>query len=154
MTKPSKRCTICKSMRSLGAFNRKRKSADGLQPHCRECNRRASRAYYLRNHDEHIADVSANKAAYTTRNREVILSHLLEHPCVDCGEADLRVLDFDHVRGSKRREVGRMASAPFSEVMLRSEIVKCEVRCVNCHRRRTRETLHWWRASSVKNEGN
>lgn len=53
--------------------------------------------------------------------------------------ADPRVLDFDDVRGVKRREVGRMASAPVGEAVLRAEIAKCEVRCVNCHRRRTRD---------------
>lgn len=146
MTEPTKRCAICKVSRPVDQFNRKLRSADGRQPHCRECNRLASRAYYRRTRVKHVDDVSRNKVDYIRRNRQLLLHHLLEHPCVDCGETDLRVLDFDHVRGSKRREVGRMAASPCSVAALEAEIAKCEVRCVNCHRRRTRRVLRWWRA--------
>ncbi len=141
-----KRCCTCKATLPAAQFNRRLRSRDGLQPHCRECNRRASRAYYERNRARHLADVDDNKAAYIVRNRDLVLEHLLEHPCVDCGETDVRVLDFDHVRGTKRREVGRMATSPFSVATLRAEIDKCDVRCVNCHGRRTRIALNWWRA--------
>lgn len=146
MTERAKRCVICKASRPVEQFNRRVRSKDGPQPHCRKCNRRASREYYRRTRGKHIDDVSRNKADYIGRNRELLLQHLVEHPCVDCGETDLRVLDFDHVRGSKRREVGRMAAAPFSVAVLEAEIAKCEVRCVNCHRRRTGRALNWWRA--------
>lgn len=59
--------------------------------------------------------------------------------CVDCGEKDLRVLDFDHVRGVKIDHIGRMVSGYCSVSTLYAEIDKCEVRCANCHRRITSE---------------
>ena len=69
------------------------------------------------------------------RNREYIDNYLTSHPCVDCGEKDIVVLDFDHVRGIKEIEVTRMIKRN-SLKKIDEEIKKCEVRCANCHRRR------------------
>lgn len=145
MADSGKCCAICKQRRSLEQFNRKQRSPDGLQPHCRECNRLASRAYYQRSRAKHLRVVQANKIDYVARNREVLFAHLLAHPCVDCGESDPLVLDFDHVRGQKVGEVTRMAAHASRPTRLRAEIDKCEIRCVNCHRRRTGIVQRSWR---------
>ena len=55
--------------------------------------------------------------------------------CVDCGEKDHIVLEFDHVRGEKVGSIANMA-ASYSISSLKKEMRKCEVRCANCHRRR------------------
>lgn len=74
--------------------------------------------------------------------QELVRAHLEAHPCVDCGERDIAVLEFDHVRGVKRAEVSLLAV--YSLGAARTEIAKCEVRCGNCHRRKTiRERGHW-----------
>jgi hypothetical protein len=71
-----------------------------------------------------------------------VLAHLEAHPCVDCGERDVAVLQFDHVRGSKVKAVAVLLSHSLRAV--EAEIAKCEVRCGNCHRRKTiRERGHW-----------
>ena len=69
-----------------------------------------------------------------TRNRATILMYLSTHPCVDCGEQDMRCLDFDHVRGVKSKCVTAMNTA--STKRLLQEISKCDIRCANCHRKR------------------
>ena len=82
-------------------------------------------------------------------HQERLATYLLEHPCVDCGEADLRVLDLDHDDPSQKTEnVGRLVtlSLPWSTVL--AEIEKCSVRCANCHRRRTADAFKWWRSSA------
>jgi hypothetical protein len=56
--------------------------------------------------------------------------------CVDCGERDLLVLEFDHV-GEKRSNVTALGWSETSLARLDAEIALCEVRCCNCHRRRT-----------------
>jgi hypothetical protein len=56
--------------------------------------------------------------------------------CIDCGEADIAVLEFDHV-GPKRSSVSRLAWNGCSIALLDAEIAACEVCCANCHRRRT-----------------
>ncbi len=61
----------------------------------------------------------------------------LSRPCVDCGEPDPIVLEFDHVRGEKRADVDSLITVGCSRALLLAEIAKCDVRCANCHRRRT-----------------
>lgn len=67
---------------------------------------------------------------------DYIVSYLITHACVDCGEGNILVLDFDHVRSGKIKSVMTMAheGAPISK--LAREIIKCDVRCANCHRMR------------------
>jgi hypothetical protein len=61
---------------------------------------------------------------------------LLAHPCVDCGESDPLVLEFDHREDKRAQIVDLMRNhAQWSDVL--KEIEKCDVRCANCHRRRT-----------------
>lgn len=74
---------------------------------------------------------------YRHRKGVAVWEYLQEHPCVDCGEADPVVLDFDHVRGVKKAGVGRMIAGTHSMAVLFAEIAKCDVRCANCHRRVT-----------------
>ncbi len=68
------------------------------------------------------------------RNREFIKNYLLDHPCVDCSNKDLRVLDFDHIKGNKVDSISRLVRNAVSLETLKVEIEKCEVRCSNCHR--------------------
>ena len=62
---------------------------------------------------------------------------LIEQACVDCGEADPIVLEFDHVRGTKQDNVSTLIGRAFSWKRILEEVAKCEVRCANCHRRKT-----------------
>ena len=65
----------------------------------------------------------------------VIKNYLASHPCVDCGITEIDVLEFDHVRGKKLFNI-RSGVHSFTETQ--EEIAKCEVRCANCHVRKTR----------------
>ncbi len=68
------------------------------------------------------------------RCRAYRTEYLSTHPCVDCGEADLVVLEFDH-RGDKHEEICVLVSRGSFDRLV-EEIKKCDVRCANCHRRR------------------
>ena len=78
------------------------------------------------------------------RIQTVVWNYLLHHPCVDCGETDPVVLDFDHVRGEKFSTIADALRLGWSEKRLFSEIEKCEVRCANCHRRVTAVRNNWF----------
>lgn len=69
--------------------------------------------------------------------QEYIEEWLRDHPCVDCGQADPRLLDFDH-RGDKSFAISNFAERSISWAELHAEIAKCEVRCRHCH------TLRHW----------
>ena len=109
---------------------------------CVNCHRRrtARRAAYFR--ATGIPPVSWTNGA--RRNAEFVVATLRHSGCVDCGEADPVVLDFDHV-GEKRGSVPRLAQFGHSLATLEAEIAKCEVRCGNCHRIRTLAGTGCWR---------
>jgi hypothetical protein len=71
-----------------------------------------------------------------------IRSYKLGKSCVDCGESDPIVLEFDHVRGEKRADIGRMSQVA-TWAKIEDEIAKCELRCANCHRRKTARQFNW-----------
>ena len=76
-----------------------------------------------------------------------LAEYLHSHPCVDCGELDITVLEFDHVvKDENNRDVTSMAM--YSRRRVLEEINKCEVVCANDHTRRTAEranTIRWQR---------
>jgi hypothetical protein len=73
------------------------------------------------------------------------MAYLREHPCVDCGESDIVVLDFDHVVGKKTANVSNLIQRGASWKRIESEIAKCVVRCANCHRRKTALDFRWYK---------
>lgn len=82
------------------------------------------------------------------KRREVIKTHLENNNCKDCGEDDLRVLEFDHL-GDKLFSMAKIVYRT-SPAKIREEIAKCDVVCANCHRKRTYGRLDsCWRISKV-----
>lgn len=75
-----------------------------------------------------------------------VIEYLKTHPCIDCGQLDIRVLDFDHTYPSQKRSgIARIAGAgTYSLAYLVEEIAKCEVRCSNCHRIKTIGSPEWF----------
>jgi hypothetical protein len=86
------------------------------------------------------------KAKRNARNQTYVISYLLTHPCVDCGEADPVVLTFDHRDPKeKKQNVSLMIANGYALNTLIAEIKKCDVRCANCHRRKTAKQFGWWK---------
>jgi hypothetical protein len=84
-------------------------------------------------------------------NREWLIGYLRDHPCVDCGTTDIRVLEFDHLEpGTKVLDVAVLARSGYSLDRVKAEIAKCVVRCANCHRIRTHEQRGWWGSKIVR----
>lgn len=147
-----KRCVTCGDTLPLEQFNRKRAAADGLQNVCRECNRARARRYYRENRENHLRIILGRTVRAKLLAREVTGEYLLSHPCVDCGEGDLRVLDFDHRPGSgKSHNVMFLVNSGYSLERIRAEIEKCDVRCRNCHARVTYERdARDWRSAFMR----
>lgn len=113
------------------------------QSHCRKCHAAYRREHYLKNRQAYITREAARIKSNRIANRPKLREYLLAHPCVDCGETDIVLLEFDHVDPTqKRREVSVLAARePWHLVM--KEIEKCVVRCVACHRKRTAKQFNW-----------
>lgn len=90
------------------------------------------------------ADHARNRRA-NDENKRRLYAYLSSHPCVDCGETDIRCLEFDHVRDNKSYNIATLIKNAASWSAIEAEIAKCEVRCANCHRRKTLERGNWWR---------
>ena len=143
---PEKICTLCQLPKDLeNDFNKKKSSPDGKQNVCREGNKNKSNRYYARNKDTHIKAVSIHKEKYKQEVHQWIIDYLSTHSCVDCPEKDIRCLEFDHVRGKKSRNVSTMINNICSLDLIKSEIQKCDVRCANCHRKKTAIDFDWYK---------
>ena len=90
------------------------------------------------------ADYARSRRA-NDENKQKLYAYLSSHPCVDCGQTDIRCLEFDHVRGSKSYDIATLIKNLAFWPAIEAEIAKCEVRCANCHRRKTLERGKWWR---------
>lgn len=130
----TKSCSACKQTKSIAEYSKNRTRSDGLQSHCRACHSK----WYLANKKHHIERVQKHKRRRRSILKDVRAQYLLTHPCVDCGESDPIVLDFDHVRGEKIDDVSRLLwGSQCSLNVFETEMSKCDVRCANCHRRAT-----------------
>jgi len=135
-----KRCRDCRKLKSRTEYHKHHPAKDGLQYICKDCARLKGKKYYRENKDHHRRVCTMN----TQRKRKAVFDYLADHPCVDCGESDPVVLEFDHVRGEKTGGIGKMISQSRPLGLIMAEIEKCEVRCANCHKRKTAKDEGWY----------
>jgi hypothetical protein len=126
-------CTKCGEVKPLEAFPPVRRGEPKLQTWCRDCFAAYGAEYYRKNREAQKARLLRNATARRNDNRLCAIAYLRTHPCVDCGEMDIVVLQFDHLR-DKKVDVARMINSGSTWEAIEREIGKCEVRCANCHR--------------------
>lgn len=143
-----KHCYACGRYKPLDRFSVNRSRADGRNNMCRECKKLCNAAYYQKTKERHNPKRAARRDQVKAETREKVYRYLKEHPCVDCGETDIVVLDFDHQR-DKVQEICDMIASSCSWPRILAEIEKCEVVCANDHRRRTARTFGWRRAMAA-----
>jgi hypothetical protein len=101
---------------------------------CRPCRADYKREHYLANKQRYVAQARARAQRLYLERTKYLIRFFASHPCVDCGETDPVVLEFDHL-ADKEFDVGRALPYRNWQSIL-EEIEKCEVVCRNCHRRR------------------
>lgn len=113
-------CTVCGQDKLMDLFMVSRQSLDGRTSLCQSC-------VNLR-------------AALRHRRSKKFVNNLKNAPCLDCGLTFPPVcMDFDHVRGHKRKNVSAMNA--FSASVVTNEIAKCDLVCAVCHRVRTKKRV-------------
>lgn len=133
-----KECSVCH--KSDVEFHKNSLKKDGLQTTCKGCKKLQGAAYFQDTKGHH-------RALNKERKREIrqwVMDYLKEHPCIDCGESDPIVLEFDH-RSDKIMEVSGMIREGYSIPKIEEEIAKCDIRCANCHRRKTARDFDWYK---------
>jgi len=111
---------------------------------CKTCTAERSKRLYNEDKESQIERVRINNQRYRGTAREYVWDFLSSHACIDCGETDPIVLEFDHM-GDKSDEVSRLVGRGASIEVIQKEIDHCVVRCSNCHRRKTALEQGWFR---------
>lgn len=137
-----KKCTKCGKLKDFDEFSWKHKNKK-RHPNCKACCKKVIQKHYNENKDVYKARAVLHTAYKRKSHSRDVVKYLMEHPCVDCGEKDPIVLQFDHVRGSKKDNIAHMISGGYAWKTIKSEIDKCEVRCANCHTRKTAKQFGW-----------
>ena len=140
-----KRCGKCGEYKSSEEFSWRSKARGTRNSYCYPCQRDFCKEHYARNKPRHNRRRLGNNWKYIARNREYITAYLKEHPCIDCGESDPIILEFDHVGGDKEAELSVLVRSGCRLHRIQAEILKCVVRCANCHRRKTAKQFNWYK---------
>jgi hypothetical protein len=121
-----KKCYYCKTEKERNDFRKNRSKKDGLSSACKKC------SDFLKNQK-------------IKENQEFVFQYLKLSSCVDCGNKDPVVLDFDHIHGEKRMSISKMIYKIRSRRKIIDEIDKCTIRCANCHRIKTAKDYGYFR---------
>lgn len=144
-------CSGHKEFHDKSLFTADKSRIGGLRTECTQY-----RIEWREDHPEKVKphrerDLARSRAHYR-RNRERVTEYLRTHPCVDCGESDTLVLDFDHRdRSIKYKNISQLIGNSWTTI--ETEIAKCDVRCANDHRRRTAKQLGYGSTSSLTDLG-
>ena len=113
---------------------------------CRPCDKEYKRIWHQKNKHRRNPIMQNQKRARRQESERKLYAYMKEHPCVDCGETDILVLEFDHKNPEKKRtEIAILLKGGYSFKTIKKEIDKCDVRCANCHKRKTHRDNKSWR---------
>jgi hypothetical protein len=140
-----KQCNHCREFKPDEEFSWRYKSLGIRASACKACKAKFDSNYYESRSESHRQKTLEQKQLRREKARDYIWNYLSNHPCVDCGETDPLLLEFDHVRGKKKVAVSQMVGQGYSIEAIQEEIAKCDVRCVSCHRKRTFDDRGWFK---------
>lgn len=131
-------CTRCGQWKDDEAFGWRNQSLGRRQTYCRDCRRAIDSAEHKQRTPEQKAEDRERNQNRIDSCRRYVWDYLSTHACVDCGESDPVVLEFDHMDATQKiRHISEMVARGVALSTLQAEIAKCQVRCVNCHRIKT-----------------
>lgn len=136
-------CMRCNETKLVTDFNFKIKEKGILQTYCKNCTRLYIQSHYKNNRQYYLQKARKRNIKLKLVIQKYLWGYLLKHSCVDCGEKDPIVLEFDHMK-MKLMAVSKLISYG-SIYKIQQEVKKCEVRCANCHRRKTALQYNWYK---------
>ena len=101
--------------------------------YCRPCRAAYKKEHYALHRDRYIDAAMRRRTALAIERANYLVEFFATHPCVDCGEGDPVVLEFDHL-GDKEFNIAKGLRDRSWRALL-DEITLCDVVCANCHRR-------------------
>jgi hypothetical protein len=99
----TKVCTRCgPPAQPIDNFAIRNRARGTRQYICRNRQNEYVRAHYYANRAAYIEKARVRNTEQIRINGEFLIEYLRSHPCVDCGETDIIVLEFDHLRDKTR----------------------------------------------------
>lgn len=145
-----KYCGTCGIKKNKTEFNKNKTKKDGLNTICRDCSNNRSKKYYSENPEKHKKVIQERNKKYHFKIRNEIFNYLKNNPCVDCGETNVIVLEFDHRDDTdKHFELSTAVHKGYKWEKIKQEIDKCDVRCSNCHKIRTAKQFGWYKGFNL-----
>ena len=141
----TKVCTKCKTEKELHLFSARKLSTDGFSSWCRACFQENWKERYYENHQHYRSRHNKSRNKIRLQNSRKVFEYLSEHSCMNCGESDPIVLEFDHRDKSDKIENISNLILNSSWERIVKEIEKCDVLCANCHRRKSAKQFNYKR---------
>jgi hypothetical protein len=129
------KCYRCGELKGAEEFAWRRKNKGQRDSHCKPCRSAYGKEHYAANRQRYIDQAAARKQVQSEERSRYLIEFFRTHPCIDCGEADPVVLEFDHLEAKEFNVSYGVRHLTWESVL--AEIAKCDVVCANCHRRRT-----------------
>lgn len=137
-----KLCYKCKLNKDESEFG-KGLHTNGLNHWCKKCTNERTKTFYSNNKKRANERSRLNHQKTTLNLKLNLLIYLNDKACVDCGENDILVFHFDHVRGTKIANIAQMLNRKkWEDILL--EIEKCDIVCANCHAKRTAKQFNYY----------
>lgn len=143
-----KTCKRCNESKSLEHYRSRDRNKNGKPYHhteCKTCENEDNKIRHKKKYDAKPDYYCAKTITAKIPNKLKTIEYLNTHPCVDCGNSDFRVLEFDHRDPSDKLEaVSSLLRKGRPWLVIESEIAKCDVRCANCHRIKTADDYDFY----------
>jgi len=107
-----KQCGTCKESKLLSEFHKRGRA--GHRWECKSC-------------------TNVRLRERRTKAHEYVANYLKGKCCEFCRNANPIVLQFDHVRGTKKDTISNMMNSRTCVDTIQKEIDKCIIVCANCH---------------------
>jgi hypothetical protein len=132
-----KKCSRCKQEKAIECFPINKKSKDGKNHRCLECQKILSKTHYLSNKHKYKSSIKRRRSI----TRKYLEKHKTTVKCIRCGESDPICIDFHHKDRKNKIACISKITHDYGIQSLILELEKCEPICANCHRKLHRDEL-------------
>ena len=148
-------CTKCLVEKDEDEYFVKDKRTGRLHTQCKSCYKEHRQTYHVEHYRKYGDQYRARAKARRTLVRRELQARLIEYmrdkSCIRCGEADIRVLEFDHIDPTtKRLSIARALTYGKPWEYISEEMQKCQILCANCHKKRTAAQYGWFKAQGME----
>lgn len=144
-------CNTCGVEKNDDEFFFKDKKKNKRHKACKCCykisRKKTQYQHYEKNKQQYKDRANNRRKKLGSDNRKLMMEFLKDNHCVDCGNDNPIVLEFDHLHNKQYGISTMMSSYPWEKILV--EISKCEVVCANCHKIRTATRAKWYKIQNV-----